>query len=336
MVVVESSDRNIGSEDAIPSTSTVRGAGLLNKSSNFILCTVHLIRSIENMSSSSIIFLHISKTGGTTLRSIIEKQYPPDKIYDVDASYFTSDSKEYDRVFKERIRMLKEMPDQDKASYECFFHPLAYGLHQILPQSARYVTMLRDPVDHYISNYYFAVNKSGHIHHEYVLENAVRLDNYHEHFHVDNLMTRRLSGCDPLDAFHAAPLPHNAINLAKENLKQVAVVGLMEEFDLSLLMMQQVFKWTDVRYTAKNVAAQRSNLIDLKPETRALLNQLLQDDIELYTYACELFREQKRHFDLEDNQLLEVFQRDNKNYNRWVTIKVKAAKTINALLKGTG
>ena len=44
----------------------------------------------------------------------------------------------------------------------------------------------------------------------------------------------------------------SALEKATENLGNMAVVGLMEDYDLSLLMMQKAFNWKDIRYQAKN------------------------------------------------------------------------------------
>lgn len=281
------------------------------------------------MLNSSIIFLHISKTGGTTLRSIIQKQYLADKIYDFDPSYFTGDSTKYESVLKQRFAKFKAMPDAEKAAFECFFHPFSFGLHEILPQPAHYLTMLRDPVDHYISSYYFAVNKPGHIHHNYVKEHQVTLKNYHEHFTVDNFQTRRVSGCDPLDSmYNLMDLPENALERAKDNLRGMAVIGLMEEFDLSLLMMQNKFGWKDVRYQSKNIAPSRKKLSDLDSGTRQIIEDLLADDIALYAFAKDLFEQQKQALDVDPEQALARFQQANQDYKRWIKIKKGVRKAL--------
>ncbi|MGJ3240285.1 MAG: sulfotransferase family 2 domain-containing protein [Anaerolineae bacterium] len=290
------------------------------------------------MSDSALIFLHISKTGGTTLRSIIQRQYAPETIYDLDASYFTSRSEDYDIVFEQRLSALEQMSDVEKSRYQCFFNPLGYGLHHILPQSAQYVTMLRDPVDHYISNYYFAVNKSHHVHHAYIKEQSVTLDNYHEHFEIDNLQTRRLySEHVAQGIYNNELLPVNALETAKRHLEQMAVIGLMEEFDCSVLMMQQVFGWQDVCYQAKNVAPKRKSLDDLNPHTRSIITEQLGDDMALYAYAEELFAQQLTQVDLDWDQALAEFRGANARYNQIQALKSKIrGKIPSFILKALG
>lgn len=280
------------------------------------------------VTKSAVVFLHISKTGGTTLRSIIQKQYSADEIYDLDPSYFTSDPRHYQQVYGERIRTLSKMGDKEKENYRCFLHPMGYGIHKLIPQTAQYFTMLRDPLDHYISNFYFALNNPEHINHQYIVENNITIDTFHKHFKIDNMQTRRLSGYDTIDAFYnVAPLPENAIDMAKQNLMEMAVVGLTEEFDISLLMMQRAFSWDDVRYIARNTAPKRIKLNNLNPQTREILQHLLVSDIELYNYALQLFEQQKQNYEITDESV-KSFRAANDHYIRQMRLKRRISKLI--------
>lgn len=73
------------------------------------------------MNQDTLIFLHISKTGGTTLRSIIQKQYQAERIYDIDPPYFVSDPALYQEVITEHISKLD-------ALIRCIFYPRAIAL----------------------------------------------------------------------------------------------------------------------------------------------------------------------------------------------------------------
>lgn len=98
------------------------------------------------MSQNALIFLHISKTGGTTLRSIIEKQYLPETIYDIDPSYFVSNPDLYQEVITERIGKLEAMSDEEKGAFVVFSipHPTVFMkyFHKLQDMSPCCVTQL--------------------------------------------------------------------------------------------------------------------------------------------------------------------------------------------------
>jgi Galactose-3-O-sulfotransferase len=290
------------------------------------------------MSQDALIFLHISKTGGTTLRSIIQKQYISKTIYDLDPSYFISDSKDYDRVFVERFLNLKNMPNAEKLKYRCFFNSRSYGLHEFLPQSVQYITMLRFPIDHYISSFYFAVNKTGHIRHDSVIQHNLTLDTYLDYFPADNLQTRRLSGCDPLDSKvdKHTPITNAEFEQAKHNLEHgITVLGLLEHYDESLLLMQQTFAWQDVRYVPKNVAPKRALIKDLAPKTRERLEDKLQYDIALYQFAQELFQEQIKRQGEQFQVALQTFRHHNKSYGQQMRGNNVLRRGLNKIIRGS-
>lgn len=289
------------------------------------------------MAQSALIFLHISKTGGTTLRSIIAAQYAPEHIFDLDPSYFTSDPSEYDVVFQDRVKALLALPDSDKSAYRCFFHPTAYGLHKHLPQPVRYVTMLRDPIDHYISSYYFAINRPKHRLHKAITENNIPLEDMPDAFPddelLDNLQTRRLSGCDTVDTFRdvVKPLPPDALDKAKQNLKEgIEVIGLMDRYDESLLLMQATLGWKNVHYTRKNVAPRRRAVDSISPNLRQRLENDLALDYELYTYATTLFEEQITRSALDMSAALAAFEKQNAQNQQWVSTRKQVRKTLTA------
>jgi len=246
------------------------------------------------MTESAVIFLHISKTGGTTLRSIIQRQYRAEHIYDLDPSYFTSDAHLYEDIAQVRLQQLRQVSEADKRQLYCFFHPRGYGIHEIIPQPTQYLTLLRDPIDRYISSYYFAVNMKGHILHDELKAQGITLESMFDHYPVDNLQTRRLSGVD--DA--TAPLPDDALERARHNLRHnIRVVGLLDRFDESVLLMQDAFGWDDVRYVRKNVAPRRRAVDSLPPTLRERLEEALAPDMTLYRDAQAIFEEQLATYD---------------------------------------
>ncbi len=105
-------------------------------------------------SPPKIAFLHIPKTAGTSLRQIVEQQYPPPECLSLyeEALYILGDSdKEVPRnFFKESISLAKVL-----------YGHVPFGIHETLDISCKYVTFLRHPLDLVVSLYNHAANDQG-------------------------------------------------------------------------------------------------------------------------------------------------------------------------------
>ena len=113
-------------------------------------------------SSETAIFLHIQKTGGTTVHRILERHYPKDRIYSFDAwehtfEHFTNLSEDE----RGRIRLLRGH--------------MVFGMHECVPNPSTYFTVLRDPVERAISYYYHVRRDQNHHWHDFVVSNEFSL-----------------------------------------------------------------------------------------------------------------------------------------------------------------
>ena len=87
-----------------------------------------------------LVYLHMPKTAGTTLRMIIEREYGLSRIVQVDGLHKNAE------VVK--IYGLDRLNNADVISGHQYF-----GLHKIVDSECKYITMLRDPVDRALSAY---------------------------------------------------------------------------------------------------------------------------------------------------------------------------------------
>src|ERR1044072_8485917 len=101
--------------------------------------------------SESVIFLHLPKTAGTTLNRLIEWEYPLFQMYSIDPVFFRWSWKHLQHLSEERLKKTR-----------VFKGHMLFGLHEILPQPATYITGLCDPVDRVISAFYFMRNYKLH------------------------------------------------------------------------------------------------------------------------------------------------------------------------------
>lgn len=243
-----------------------------------------------------LIFLHIPKTAGSTVLRILEREYGRDAVL---RAYEADD------------------PDEVAAALADARHPVRvlaghfpFGIDDVLPTPASYMTFLRDPVDRVRSHYDFVRTQPAHYLHD--AASSLRLSEYVRRCGAaepNNDQTRLLSGTRA-DTAHPGMLP-----LAKSNVDRLGAVGLTEEFDASLIVLRRAFRWRRPYYARRNVGRpEHRNADALSPDVRAVILAHNALDADLYEYARDRFRrhlaEQASDFERE----LRLFRRLNAIY----------------------
>jgi hypothetical protein len=232
-------------------------------------------------SGACIIFLHIPKTGGVTLRATLRHKYS-----------------ETLRVHSpHNMAKVENVPLDERRTARVVTGHLLYGVHQYIPQECEYITLLREPVARALSNYYRIRENPHHWFHEQVrsgmgLEDFVR----DPAGPADNLQTRLISGRRWGDMIsrgsdgHLKPtrLGSETLEEAKQNLERFLVVGLTERFDESVILVRRALGWKLPMYAIRNATKSRPDEPPA-PEVVELIRERDQLDVELYGYACDLF-----------------------------------------------
>jgi hypothetical protein len=237
--------------------------------------------------SLTVIFLHLPKTAGTTLHTIINRQYPREAIHAFGPDAVAA------------VAAFKSMPEVERTKIRLLQGHMPFGLHAYLPQPAAYFTMLRHPVERMISEYYYARNSPVHYLYPLVTGQNLSLQQAIEgqvHVMLNDAQTRLLSGVWGEVPFGEMTAMH--LEQAKHNLAHCAVVGLTERFDESLLLLQRAFGWQNIRYQRVNVTPERPKIKSLDPATLTAICQAHPLDLALYDYAQQLFAEQKKKYRL--------------------------------------
>jgi hypothetical protein len=218
----------------------------------------------------TLLFLHIQKTGGSSLRYILERQYPSSQILKLSIG---------------AVRRIETLPERQRRAARLVLGHFDYGFHTYFRKPSTYVTMLRDPVERAISNYFRILENEKHAYHDRVLSETRSIIEYMESGIdpiVDNGMTQKLAG-------KTAPygrVPSEYLAMAKSNLDtSFSVVGITEKFDESLLLLRQAFGWGNVCYVRRNVtgpAPPRQGISEADLEAVRRHNIL---DAALYAYA---------------------------------------------------
>ncbi|BAZ45773.1 hypothetical protein NIES4102_27990 [Chondrocystis sp. NIES-4102] len=260
---------------------------------------------MSNFKPESIaVFIHIPKTAGTTLHLVIERQYNPQNIISIHTT--AQNANEINRLGNASLKQQQKIKVIKGHTF--------LGWHQLLSRSCTYFTLLRDPIDRAISNYFFLRKSKDHPFHQRLKEEKVSLEDFVCWAGEDNYQTRFLAkniNEANLDIKNY-PCTRETLELAKNNLKSnYAVVGTVEEFDKTLILLKKTFGWQNIYYEVKNKNKQRLSKDSIPQTTLDLIRDKNQFDLELYDYANELL-----HGLIEDQGYLFAQQvEDFKNIN---------------------
>jgi hypothetical protein len=258
-----------------------------------------------------LLFLHIPKTAGSTLRHIIERQYPPDAILIQHQPTIH--------------QVLQALPQGRVDRLHVVMGHLWFGAHALLPRPATYLTVLRDPIDRIISHYYFVQRDPEHYLHQIV--QGMSLEEYVTSgcsTEIYNDQTRLLVGA-PIETGQPSA---EILAVAKQNLdRHFAVVGLTEEFDRSLILMKRCFGWRSPFYIKRNVTRHPTKA-KISPATLQVIEQHNQLDQALYRYAQARFREQVETQGPSFEQEVRRFKTLNASYGKLQDFIISAAKKV--------
>lgn len=230
------------------------------------------------------LYLHIPKTGGSTLNSMLYTQYKTTSGQKAeygwwrDGVYYLPDGfiRQPAGDIENQVRRGIQRPDTSAV-----LGHFAFGLHEYLDRPARYMTMLRDPIQRVLSLYHH-MRQFKRIDPEMTVERFVSEPHVQE---ACNDQTRRLAGECVANACDRSTLTRAINNMESA----IDIVGVTERFDASVLLAKKKFAWTvDIHYVPKlvNVARRTNPSEDLAQIMCIKQHNML--DLELYRYANQL------------------------------------------------
>jgi hypothetical protein len=242
-----------------------------------------------------IAFVHIPKTAGGTVTSMLTAAYSKQQVRD--AGNFVRAPEKAGRKIKSSLRREGRV----SAGH------VPYGFFRDrMPPDTRYMTFLREPVDRVLSHYYRHIHRKqqrspARRQHRLETPGKMRTDAKADSLEealvemrlpqITNLATRFLSGS-------AAPpmtgdLPASALDDAKESLRCFAFIGIQERFEESLVLLQRLLGLGALPYRDRHVSSgdARPTVDEIPEEQRALIEEYNALDAELYRFGLELFEE---------------------------------------------
>ena len=210
------------------------------------------------------LFLHIPKTAGTTLRSIIDQNLEPENVI----TYYNQNSRQ---LLDNLDAHLTVHPN-----FRAIIGHFKFGLHQIIERPATYITFLRHPVartisqykEHFVNQRQRLLDSDGNLLSlaESVKNKPSLYANYQTGYLVDD---KELDLADSASA-----------ELALNNLETYfSVVGLVEYFDQSISLMSNKLHWQVDEIQHLNV---KDLEVDVSPDLIEEIETINRSDLIIY------------------------------------------------------
>lgn len=226
-------------------------------------------------------FLHIPKSAGTSLFKIFSDALGNENV------------KLVENINKGTKQV--ELLDKYKLVGGHFTYP---DYLEVISKERYSITFLRNPVDRFLSQYFYYKNTVGESKQQSVI-NAQKLDleSYIEYYkskqRYGEIFNRQLWY---LAGYQNPSLTDNELlEIAKENLAKIDFVGIYEEFAESIDLMCFDCKWPLVdSIPMVNVTNKKSTYADIDLSILEKIKELNSLDIKLYEYAVSLFKNKRR------------------------------------------
>jgi hypothetical protein len=274
--------------------------------------------------SPTVIFLHIGKTAGSTLRQVIRRNYR------------SADILKAQRPGGPREATLEDfarIPESRRAVARLVMGHTIFGVHELVPGPSTYVTVVREPVKLVLSQYRFVLRRPYHRFHQRVTSQGMGLADYIRSgmsIEVDNGQTRAIAG-DTSTPF--GQCTEEMLRRAKRNIEEYfSVAGLTERFDETLLLFREALGWTHLCYVRANVSPDRSSS-NLPTEAAALIEEHTALDRELYGFVRQRFEAALAEVPDFDRKL-HRFRRMNALYRPWGLLTQALPKQMILKIRG--
>lgn len=237
------------------------------------------------------VFIHVPKAAGSSIRSLIEANYPEDRSLPV---YRPQGVGMSEALEPERTRKLKDC--------QVVYGHIPTVVHHFTDRPCNYFTFLRDPVERAISEYKFIKHDfPGHPAHRAFASGEVSFGDYcaattpgEFYYSAVSKATQLLAGVD-----RVRECDDDMLAAAKKTLAQLGYFGFFHEFDKAIQDCAAALGWSTDGFETRNVSSVKNNdFLASEGATEAELSVLrntLKQDIALFDFALSL-REQRRQF----------------------------------------
>jgi hypothetical protein len=254
-----------------------------------------------------LIFLHLPKTGGTTVKHILDANYPEEERWELDHEEATRNRSRPQGGGEPNIRAIRgeipplgrkapkgrlararaafeKAPPEQRRHIRYMFGHMVYGSHAFTDGDWNYFTLLRDPVERSLSIYGHRTRHQGV---DVGIERYYVEGRDHQQF---NQQTILVAGGPYEDPFPAS-VNNEMLERAKENLRSFIAVGTTERFEEAIELLRRKIGLRNVNYERLNVAPERPRRDEVPQWVIDRIIEWNSLDIELHEFASKLLDE---------------------------------------------
>lgn len=229
----------------------------------------------------NLVFLHIPKNGGTTLHSILERIYSPKNTFSI---------KVIDNIRLNTVDFIN-LPIEKRKDIKLLKGHMLFGLHEYLSGDSKYITFLRKPEDRMLSFYHYVKKRPNHRLYNDIFGKGLSFHEFIEQIDagdIHNAQVRWISGLE-----HGTD--EEMLEKALKNIEtHFAFVGILEEYDISLLLLSKIYGWGIPHYKQQNKGTYSAGKKTIEQKTLDLIAEKNGVDIKLYSIIEKDFLRKKK------------------------------------------
>ena len=215
-----------------------------------------------------LVFVHIPKAAGTTLHHVLKRAVGINASMHAGKSYET--------------QALREMPPCEVQQYKLISaHMIQPELGRICGSDAEYVTVTRDPVDRFISLYYFILSQTQH--EQYHLYRDLSFEQFLGKYETDkelffiNCQSRYICGENNSE---------KAIDYIENKFLMTAPI---EKFDQFIWNLFAIKEWVPISFSTSNKNKGRPDIGEVSADLKGRILHLFKEDAIIHQYMMSKY-----------------------------------------------
>ena len=233
-------------------------------------------------------FIHIPKTAGTSFGDMLLNVFPEDQIF-----ANRHDKKDNNTFFPSHNDYLL-LPQEKLESVRLLVGHVPFAIGEILPRTFHRLTFLRNPRDRVISHLAFA-----HEHFPVVKGQSIeQLFHQVKRGQLTNAQVVYFADSDPYDLQYfkrQAPIDEQAVRQAVLNIHKCEFVGIVEEFETAVRVIEAMFGWKLGQIPFKNKSSTRAK-VNIPQHILDEIDEITRLDQIVYEAARQRFQHLKETF----------------------------------------